>query len=140
MFYSLENHLVFNMWNDKMLGASVRNSARGKGHEEGGSAYTKAGSSLRRPPVPEQLPPKPESAYFTALYSHLHLWLYGGLSPTTSRGEGVNLQLQLIKIPGRDKSVSTYKLLWRFSSLPEQFRPATCDCSQPPNRERHKMF
>ena len=31
-------------------GASVRNSACGKGHEEGGSAYAKAGSSLRSPP------------------------------------------------------------------------------------------
>ena len=37
-------------------GSSMRNSARGKGHEEGGSAYAKAGSSLRRPPVPEHLP------------------------------------------------------------------------------------
>ena len=55
-------------------GASVRNSARGKGHEEGGSAYTKAGSSLRSPlEILEHLPPKPESAYFTALCSHLHL-------------------------------------------------------------------
>ena len=72
------------------------------------------------------------------------------LSPTplTLRGavphhlswEGVNLQLQSIKIPGRDKSVSTYKLLWRFSSLPEQVRLATCDCSQPPNHERHEML
>ena len=35
----------------------------------------------------EHLPPKPESAYFTTLCSHLHLWLYGGLSPTTSFGE-----------------------------------------------------
>ena len=35
----------------------------------------------------------------------------GGCSSITSLGEGVNLQLQLIKIPGRDKSVSTYKLL-----------------------------
>ena len=33
-----------------VLGASVRNSAHGKGHEEGGSAYSKAGSSLRGPP------------------------------------------------------------------------------------------
>ena len=104
------------------------------------SAYAKAGSSLRRPPVPEHLPPKPESAYFTASCSHLHLWLYGGLSPTTSLGEGVNLQFQSIKIPGRDKSVSTYKLPWRFSSLPEQVRPATCDCLQPPNSERHEML
>ena len=31
----------------------------------------------------DHLPPKPESAYFTALCSHLHLWLYGGLSSTT---------------------------------------------------------
>ena len=31
------------------------------------SAYAKAGSSLRKPPVPEHLPPKPESVYFTAL-------------------------------------------------------------------------
>ena len=69
----------------------------------------------------EHLPPKPESAYFTALCSHLHLWLYGRLSVTTSFREGVNLELQLIIIPGRDRSVSTYKLLWRFSSLPDRF-------------------
>ena len=68
----------------------------------------------------EHLPPKPEPAYFTALCSHLHLWLYGGLSPTTSFGEGVNLELQLIIIPGHDRSVSTYKLLWSFSSLPDR--------------------
>ena len=36
------------------------------------------------------------------------LWLYRGLPPTTSLREGINLQLQSIKIPGRDKSVSTY--------------------------------
>ena len=81
-------------------GASKRNSALGKGHEEGDSAYAKAGSSLRKPPVPEHLPPKPESAYFTALCFHLHLWLYGGLPPTTSLREGVNLGLQLIKFLG----------------------------------------
>ena len=55
-------------------GASVRNSACGKGHEEGGSAYAKAGSSLRSPAgILEHLPPKPDSAYFTALCCHLHL-------------------------------------------------------------------
>ena len=48
----------------------------------------------------KHLPPKPESAYFTALCSHLHLWLYGGLSPTTSLWKRVNLQLQLIKFLG----------------------------------------
>ena len=45
--------------------------------------------------------PKSESAYFTALCSHLHLWLYRGLSPTTiSLWKRVNLQLQLIKFLG----------------------------------------
>ena len=33
-----------------MLGAGVRHSAHGKGHEEGGSTYTKAELSLRSPP------------------------------------------------------------------------------------------
>ena len=125
------------VWGEEVPGASVRNSAHGKGHEEGGLAYAKAWSSLRKPPLPEHLHPKPESV----LCSHLHLWLYRGISPITiSLREGVNLQLQLIKIPGHDKSVSTYKLLWRFCSLPEQVRPATCDCLQPPNRERHEML
>ena len=34
----------------RLPGASMRNSTHGKGHEEGGSAYAKAGSSLRGPP------------------------------------------------------------------------------------------
>ena len=126
--------LSHNCWNTV---AKLLSSALGKGHVVGGSAYSKAGSSLRKPPVSEHLPPKPESV----LCSHLYLWLHGGLSPITiSLGEGVNLQLQVIKIPGRDKSVSTYKLLWSFSSLPEWVCPATCDCLQPPNRERHEML
>ena len=102
----------------EMLGASVRNSAHGKSHEEGALAYTKAWSSLRKPPVPKHLPPKPESTYFTVSCSHLHLWLYGGLFPTGSLVEEVNLQLQSIKIPGHDKSVSAYGLFWRLSSPP----------------------
>ena len=37
----------------------VRHSTRDKGHEEGGSAYAKAGSSLRSPlDILEHLPPK----------------------------------------------------------------------------------
>ena len=48
-----------------MPGASVRNSARGKGHEEGGWAYAKVGLSLRSPPGNSRAStPKPESAYF----------------------------------------------------------------------------
>ena len=65
--------------------ASVRNSARGKGHEEGGSAYAKVGSSLRSPPGNSWAStPKTRVCLLSALCSHLHLWLYGGLSPTTS--------------------------------------------------------
>ena len=90
------------------------------------SAYAKAGSSLRKPRSRASTPK-------TRV-------LYGELPPITiSLREGVNVQLQLIKIPGRDKSVSTYEL-WRFSGLPDQARPATCDCLQPPNCERHRMF
>ena len=76
---------------------------------------------------------------FPSFYPQIRV-LYGELSPITiSLREGVNLQLQLIKIPGRDKSVSAYKF-WRFSGLPDQARPAACDCLQPPNCERHGMF
>ena len=54
-------------------GASKRHSTRDKDHEEGSSAYTKAGSSLRSPPGYSlaSTPKKPESAYFIALCSHL---------------------------------------------------------------------
>ena len=46
---------------------------------------------------------------FPSIYPKTRI-LYGELPPITiSLREGVNLQLQLIKIPGRDKSVSTYK-------------------------------
>ena len=65
--------------------------------------------------------PQNQSLPTLLLYALTYTWLYGGLSPTTSLGEGVNLQLQLIKIPGHDKSVSTYKLLWKFCSLPDRF-------------------
>ena len=56
-----------------MPGASVRNSAHGKGHEEGGFSICKGGIEPQETPVPEHLMPKPESAYFTVLCSHLHL-------------------------------------------------------------------
>ena len=65
-------------------GAGERHSTHDKGHEEGGSAYAKVGSSLRSPPGYSRASThqkKPESAYFIALCSHL--WLYWGLSPTT---------------------------------------------------------
>ena len=86
-----------------MPGASVRNSAHGKGHEEEGLAYAKAGSSLRSPPgnsrasTPKTrvcllycfvLPPTPLTLWGAVSHHHLSLW------------KGVNLQLQLIKFLG----------------------------------------
>ena len=54
-------------------GASMRNSARGKGHEEGGSTDAKAGSSLRSPPGNSQAPaPKTRVCLLYCLCPHLH--------------------------------------------------------------------
>ena len=102
----------------KLPWASVRNSACGKGHEEGGSTYAKAGSSLRSPPGNSQAS-TPISRACLLYYFVLSptSWLYGGSTPLPLSEKRVNLQLQLI-IPGCD-SVSTYKLLWKSSSLPE---------------------
>ena len=85
-----------------VLGASVRNSAHGKGHEEGGSAYAKAGSSLRSPPGNSQAStPKPESAYFLLCAFTYTSDFTGGCLPLPLSGKRVSLQLQLI-IPGCD--------------------------------------
>ena len=102
-------------------GASVRNSTHGKGHEEGGSTYAKAGSSLRSPRGNSRAStPKTRACllyYFVLSPKPLTL---RGASPTTSFREGINLELQLIIIPGHDRSVPTYKLLWGLSSLPDR--------------------
>ena len=67
-----ESPRVSRRW-DNLLGAGERHSTRDRGHEEGGSAYAKAGSSLRSPPGYSRTstPKKPESAYFIALCCHL---------------------------------------------------------------------
>ena len=83
----------------------MRKSALGKGHEEGGLALCKDEIEPQETPCSRASTPK------TRVCIMLSPNFTGGLSPITiSLGEGVNLQLQLIKIPGRDKSVSTYKL------------------------------
>ena len=56
--------------NQRLPGASVRKSAHGKGHEEGGLSYAKAWSSLRKPPVPEHLPQN-QSLFYALTYT---LW------------------------------------------------------------------
>ena len=69
--------------------------------EEGGSTYAKVRSSLRSTPGNSQAStPKTRVCLLSALCSHLHLWLYRGLSPTASLWKRVNLQLQLIKFLG----------------------------------------
>ena len=113
----------FRIWNSStgilsLPGASVRNSAHDKGHEEVGSAYAKAGLSLRSPPGNSWAStPQTWVCLLSALCFHPHLWLYGGCPPLPLSEKRVSLQLQLT-IPGCD-SVSTYKLLWKSSSLPE---------------------
>ena len=83
-------------------GASVRNSARGKGHEEGGSAYAKVGSSLRRPPVPEHLPPKTRVCLLCCvILSTYSSDINRGLSPHHLFLEKVNLELLDNKSPGQ---------------------------------------
>ena len=65
----------------------------------------------------QHLPPKPESAYFLLCAFTYTSDFMGGCPPLPLSEKRVSLQLQLI-IPGCD-SVSTYKLLWKSSSLPE---------------------
>ena len=82
----------------------VRHSARDKGHEEGGSAYAKAGSSLRSPPgysraFPPPPPKKKTQSLPTLLLCALTSDFTGGcpLPPSHSLCQRVNLQLQFIK-------------------------------------------
>ena len=96
----------------------MRHSAHGKGHEEGGSAYAKWDRASGVPlEILEHLPPKPESAYFLLCAFTYTSDFMGAVPHYLSLKKRVSLQLQLI-IPGCD-SVSTYKLLWKSSSLPE---------------------
>ena len=85
-----------------MPGASVRNSTCGKGHEEGGSAYAKAGSSLRSPPgYSRASTPKNQSLPTLLLcaltYTSDFMW---GCLPLPLSEKRVNLQIQLIKFLG----------------------------------------
>ena len=102
-------HLCFAL--QILLGASVRNSAHGKGHEEGGSAYAKEGSSLRSPPGNSQAstPKTRVCLLYCFVLSPTPLTLWGAVPHHLSQRRS-NLELQLIIIPGCDRSVSTHKL------------------------------
>ena len=100
------SHIYLPLWVSiaLMLGASMRNSARGKGHEEGGSAYAKAGSSLRSPPGNSRASTPQNQSLPTLLLCALTYTsdFMGGCPPPPSLSlwERVNLQLQLIKFLG----------------------------------------
>ena len=71
MLLQLKENKLFHKHSTQVRGAS---SARGKGHEEGGLAYAKAGSSLRSPPGNSRAStPKTRVCLLSALCFHLHL-------------------------------------------------------------------
>ena len=119
----------------------MRSSARGKGHEEGGSAYAKVGSSLRRPPVPEHLPPKTRVCLLYCVMLSTHSSdINGGLSPHHLFLEKVNLEVLDNKSPEHNKSVSIQNPSDGFlACLPDSYS-CTCDCLRPPDHERHRKL
>ena len=124
-----------------MPGASVRNSAHGKGHEEGGFGIHKDVIKPQETPCSRASTPQTRVCLlYCFMLSPIPLTLRGGWPPLPLSEKELTYNSKSIKIPGCDKNVSTYELLWRLSSLPVQVPQATCDCLQPSNRERHEMF
>ena len=77
-----------------------RHSTLDKGHEEGGSAYANAGSSLRSPPgCSRASPPQKNRSLPTVLLCALTSDFTGGCPPPPSRSlcQRLNLELQFIK-------------------------------------------
>ena len=91
----------YNVSNILVCREPVRHSTRDKGHEEGGSAYAKAGSSLKSPPGYSRAS-TPQKTKPTLLLCALTSDFTGGcpLPPSRSLCQRVNLQLQLIKFLG----------------------------------------
>ena len=80
-----------------MPGASVSNSAHGRGHEEGGFGICKGGIEPQEIPCSRASTPKtrvPTLLFYALTYTSDFT---GGWPPATSLGEGVNLQLQVNK-------------------------------------------
>ena len=98
-------------------GASVRNFAHGKGHEEGGSAYAKAGSSLRRP-LFLSIYPQNQSLPTLLLYALTYTSDFTGgypPPPPTSLCKGVQLGLQIINLLGVTRVSQVKPLCWQTS-------------------------
>ena len=103
-------HGITKSW---LPGASVRNPAHGKGHEEGGSACAKVGSSLRGPPGNSRAstPKTRVCLLYCVMLSTYSSDINRGLSPHHLFLEKVNLELLDNKSPGHNKSVSIQKPL-----------------------------
>ena len=99
--------------NIHLLGASVMNPASGKGHEEGGLAYAKAGSSLRGPPgfSRASTPKTRVCLLYCVMLSTYSSDINRRLSPHHLFLEKVNLELLDNKSPGHNKSISIQKTL-----------------------------
>ena len=128
-------------WSGLLPGASVRNSAHGKGHEEGASAYAKAWSSLRRPPVSEHLPPK---TWVCLLYCVM-LSIYSsdinrGLFPHHLFLGKVNLELLDNKSPGHNRVFQSKNPSDGFLACLQDSYSCTCDCLRPPDGERQRKL
>ena len=106
----------------QLPGASMRNPAHGKGHEEE-TRQAKASQISREPPwtyssiypqtricLPYYIMPFTNSSDINRGLSPHHLFL-----------EKVNLELLDNKSPGHNKNVSIPKPLWWLSSLPDRF-------------------
>ena len=130
----------FQSEDQNLLGASTRNSAHGKGHEEGGFSIRKG--RIQPPETPFlSIYPQNQGLPILLFYALTYTSDFtGGWPPLPLSEKELTYSSKSTKIPGRDKSVSTYELLWRLSSLPVQVRPGTCDCLQPPNHERQEIF
>ena len=86
----------------------MRNPARGKGHEEGGPTYAKAGSSLRGPPGNSRAstPKTRVCLLYCVMLPPTLLTLTEGCPLTTFFLEKVNLKLLDNKSSGHKKRVS----------------------------------
>jgi len=108
-----------------LTGASVRNSAHGRSHEEGGSTYVKVGSSLRGPPWTFSSICPPNQSLPTLLLCALTYTsdFMGGCPPLPLSEKRVNLQLQLIKFLGVTVFQPTNSFGIPLACLDRFFRP-----------------
>ena len=87
-----------------MPGASGRNSTHGKGHEEGGFSIRKGMIKPQETPCSRASTPKTTLLFHALTYTSDFT---GGWPPLPLSEKELTYSSKSIKIPGRDKSVST---------------------------------